>query len=213
MHHIRPHQVLGMKDRYPDEIKWFMPSHESGCLSGIESIILLKLARCVDPAFVFEFGTYRGYTTTLLLENLDQSQIHTLDLPGLAGVTFEGEDRHLAETSLCVEKRYCSSPNRGRVKQIYQDSMRLEPEYGKFQFVFIDANHELKYARNDTEKAFEMIGESPSCIVWHDYGNSAFPELTQYLDDVSATKEMFHVEETKLVFWLSGLEIAARNRA
>ncbi len=213
MHHIRPHQVLGMADNYDDEIKYFVPPTEGGSLSAIESVLLLKLARKVDPACIFEFGTYRGDTTRLFLENIRGSYVYTLDIPDIVDVIFEGGDLCIAEKSLITEKRYNKSSRSDWVKQIYRDSMRFDVGRlrDKFQFVFIDANHRLEYVRNDTQKAFEMIGCALlSCIAWHDYGNPEFPELTKYLDTLSQTHELFHIEGTMLVFYPSGFRVERR---
>jgi len=59
------------------------------------------------------------------------------------------------------------------VKQILQDSMTFDgSEYaGKFQFIFIDGNHEVSYVRKDTENSFKMFSEDKGCIIWHDYGH------------------------------------------
>lgn len=212
MNHVRPHQILGMADSYDEEIRYFMPPHEGGSLSAIESVLLLKLARRVDPAFIFEFGTYRGDTTRLLLENLRDSRIYTLDIPNLTDIVFEGGDLDIAERSLLIEKRYNKSSRRHWVRQIYQDSLYFNEELfpWKFQFVFIDGNHKLKYVQSDTQKAFNMISSECSCIAWHDYGNPEFPEMTEYLDTLSQTRDLFHIEETKLVFWPSGFRIGRR---
>lgn len=56
-----------------------------------------------------------------------------------------------------------------------------------------------------------MLSHSPSCIVWHDYGNPEFPELTAYIENLATTKQIYHVENTMLAFYLNGKEVAARN--
>lgn len=218
MFHIRPHQVLKMADSYGDEIKFFMPSPVGGSMTVLESVMLLKLMRCVNPDHVFEFGTYNGETARLIAENLADNgmakdRIYTLDLPSTEGVTFQGTDQLLAERSVSLSRKYELSPHRAWVKQIYQDSMLFDgSDYaGKFQFILVDANHEVNYVRKDTENSFEMIGGDRACIVWHDYGNPQFRELTGYLDDLSNEKELYHIEGTMIAFWLHGLNVAAKG--
>lgn len=181
--------------------------------------MLLKLMRCVNPSHLFEFGTYKGLTTRLLLENLPESdvaseRIFTLDLPDLEHVVFQGTDIEVASESIYCERKYLGSQRKHLVKQILQDSMTLDPdEYPrKFQFIFIDGNHELGYVRKDTENSLRMLADSRSCIVWHDYGNPEFPELTQYLEDLSTQIPLHHIEDTMLAFHLLGIDVAPRNR-
>ena len=213
--HIRPYQVLSIPDSFGEEIKFFMPPHPgAGSLKAIESIMLLKLMRCVKPSYIFEFGTFKGYTTRLLLENFPDNdaqseRIYTLDLPNLDNVIFQGADEELAMQGLNFPRKYLSSPRKNLVKQILQDSMTLDPQQylKKFQFIFIDANHEVNYVKNDTENSLKMLADPPSCIVWHDYGNSEYPQLTQYLEDLSAQIKLHHIEDTMLVFHLLGKEV------
>lgn len=217
--HIRPYQLLSIADGLSDEINFFMPSVEAaGSLTVLESIMLLKLMRCVSPSYVFEFGTFKGYTTRLLLENLPDrdlgtERIYTLDLPDLEDIVFQGTDKELATESLTFHRKYLTSPRKGLVRQILQDSMTLDPQQyqQKFQFIFIDANHEVNYARRDTENSLAMLATAPSCIVWHDYGNPQFPELTQYLEQLATQIPLHHIEDTMLAFHLLGKDVAPRR--
>lgn len=219
--HIRPYQLLGIPDGYEEqeEIKFFMPPAQgAGSLSTLESVVLLKLLRCVQPDYLFEFGTYKGYTTRLLLENLPASaaegeRIYTLDLPELDAVTFQGSDKALAQEALGFVRKYMSCVRKDLVRQLLQDSMTLDAQaYAqRFQYIFVDANHELSYVRKDTENAFQMLADSPACIIWHDYGNPQFPELTQYLEELAREVPLYHVENTMLVFHLLGKDVLPRN--
>jgi predicted O-methyltransferase YrrM len=216
---IRPSQVLRIEDQFADEINFFMPlANGDGVISTLESVLLIKLMRIVDATYIFEFGTFKGVTTRLLLENLpDKSvtskRIFTLDLSVLEGIEFQGGDIDLAKEALNYKRKYSTSKYKHLVKQILQDSFSFdENQYlNKFQFIFIDGNHQIKYAKSDTEKSFKMLSDSPSCIVWHDYGNPKFPELTAYLDYLATTKQIFHIQNTMLAFYLSGKNIPERN--
>ena len=217
--HIRPYQVLRIEDRYSDsdEIKFFMPQAQGGSLKAIELIILLKLMRVVDSAYIFEFGTYKGLTTRFLLENLPNKnitneRIFTLDLSSREGISFQGADEGIAVEALHCERKYLSSKNHHLVKQIFQDCLTLDETQflKKFQFIFIDGNHKVNYVKSDTEKSFAMLADSPSCIAWHDYTNPQFPELTAYIEELATTKKIYHIEETMIAFHLTGKEVAAR---
>jgi len=219
MIHIRPTHLLSIPDDFEEEIKFFMPPAQgAGSLTTIESVMLLKLLRCVEPTFIFEFGTYKGYTTRLLLENLPESnveceRIYTLDLPEIDNIAFQGGDKNLALEALNFKRKYLNSSKKNLVKQIFQDSMTLDAaQYTKkFQYIFVDANHEVSYVKKDTENSLKMLADSPSCIIWHDYGNHEFPQLTQYLDDLASDLTLYHVEGTMLAFHLKGVEVPVRK--
>jgi predicted O-methyltransferase YrrM len=217
--HIRPYQVLGIADEFPEEIRFFMPPAQgSGSLLSIESLLLIKFMRIIKPKYLFEFGTYKGLTTRLLLANLPVvsgvpgERIFTLDLPALENVHFQGTDVDLAREALGFERKYLGEKNKGLVKQILQDSMAFDgsmyPE--KFQFVFIDGNHEVNYVRKDTENSFKMFSKDKGCIIWHDYGHPEFPELTRYLEDLAEEIQICHVENTKMAFHPRGFDILPR---
>jgi hypothetical protein len=219
--HIRPYQLLGVPDaeEYPDEIRFFMPlAQGSGSLLSIESLLLIKMMRITKPKYLFEFGTYKGLTTRLLLANLPPvsgvsgERIYTLDLPNLEDVHFQGTDVDLAREALGFERKYNLEKDKGLVKQILQDSMKFDGSAyaGKFQFIFIDANHEVAYARRDTENSLKMLSEEKGCLIWHDYGHPEFPELTQYIEDLGKEMNVYHVEHTKLAFHPIGFDIQPR---
>jgi predicted O-methyltransferase YrrM len=219
LEHIRPYQVLGINDEFAEEIRFFMPPAQgAGSLLSIESLLLIKLMRITQPRYLFEFGTYKGLTTRLLLANLPPSadasgeRIYTLDLPNLDDVHFQGTDVDLAREALGFDRKYAQEQNRHLVKQILHDSMKFDgsqyPE--KFQFIFIDANHEVAYARRDTENSLKMFSRDKGCLIWHDYGHPEFPELTQYIEDLGTQMDVYHVEHTKLAFHPRGFEIKPR---
>jgi hypothetical protein len=212
---IRPWQVLGISDDFHDEIRFFMPQAQgSGSLLSIESLLLIKLMRVVRPEKIFEFGTYKGLTTRLLLANLPQSdaqteaRIFTLDLPNLDEVRFQGTDVDLAREVLDYRRRYLEEKNSHLVHQILQDSMKFDPSpfVGNFSMIFIDANHALDYVKKDTENSFQMLAPGMSCVVWHDYGHPEFPELTAYVDELATKMKIFLVGGTKMAFHPRGFD-------
>lgn len=219
LEHIRLHQVLGIQDKFSEEIKFFMPQEQGGSLNVIESIMLLKLMRVVDPTYIFEFGTYKGLTTRLLLENLPNKnianeRIFTLDLPSTEGISFQGDDEKVAVDAVNFKRKYLFSKNRHLVKQLLQDCLAFDETQflKKFQFIFIDGNHALNYVKSDTVKAFAMLADSPSCIVWHDYMNPQFPELTAYIEELATTKKIYRIEDTMIAFHLTGKEVPTQRQ-
>ena len=71
-------------------------------------------------------------------------------------------------------------------------------------FLFIDGGHDRFTVESDTENALVLAAaKKPSCIMWHDYGNAEYPDLTSYLDELSQRLEIFHIEDTMLCAWFN----------
>lgn len=211
---IKPGKLLSLNDSFDERINFFMPPSDGiGILSVLESILLIKMLRIVDANFAFEFGTFKGYTTRLLLENLPDRnlqghRIFTLDLESIEGIEFSGDDERIARISLSSHRAYLLSKKASSVCQLLMDSISLnEAEYmGKIDLIFIDANHDLKYVKSDTEKSLVMRSEK-SFVVWHDFGNPLFPELTSYLENLACTMPVYSIQNTMLAFSTKGISI------
>lgn len=217
MIHIRPHQIFSMGDNFDEPYQAFLPPNYSGSLLALETVVFVKLLKHIKPERIFEFGTYRGDTTRLMLENLSPAEvygerIYTLDIDSLEGIRFQGDDQKLAAISMLHPRKYLKSKSAHLVCQILQDSLYFDPSpyLEKFQFVFVDANHEYQYVRKDTENGLSMLSREGSAMIWHDYGNPQFPELTAYLDELSREIPHYHVEETMFVVHLRGFKIPGR---
>jgi len=218
MNHVRPHQVFSLVPPNERAFRFFVPTIH--CLPAVESAVLVALLKTVAPIKVFEFGTYYGETTRLLLENLPAlsdaedtaPRLFTLDLPATEGVQFVGDDERLAQESLRGTRAFGDSSKAHLVHQIPEDSMSFDPSpYARqFGYIFIDANHKEDYVRSDTSAAFEMLADGPACVLWHDYRNPMYPENTAYLDELSKEIPLFHVEETCVVFHPRGFSVPER---
>src|SRR3569833_4417356 len=69
---IRP-KVVFMKieaaDPAPTPMKINVPSSDIGSITLLEAAGLVSLIKLVRPRKIFEFGTFLGYSTALLVEN------------------------------------------------------------------------------------------------------------------------------------------------
>jgi hypothetical protein len=89
--------------------------------------------------------------------------------------------------------------------QLEGDSLRFDfSAYAKAcDLIFVDGDHHYRHVANDTKKAFEMLRDENSMIVWHDYGFS--PEVIRWevlraiLDNTPEEfrKNLYHVANTK----------------
>lgn len=138
--------------------------HEAVCLSA--------LMKRVRARRVFEFGTYRGVSTTQLALNLPpDGQVFTLDLP-VTDLNTQFELDTVGEVEVVKDARkgdLIPDHLRPRITFIAQDSAKFDP--GPYEnsvdLVFVDGAHTAEYVKNDSEKGWRMLRPG-GIICWHD---------------------------------------------
>jgi predicted O-methyltransferase YrrM len=175
---------------------WTAPGNQS--YSGLT--FLVQLGHFLGARRVFEIGTYNGATAWCLARNLEEAQVHTLDLPleqdpALAyGVSDAGNRRPFEQ------RAYEALPlHGGRVVQHWGDSATFDfaPWRGSVDLVYVDGAHSHEYARADSRTAFELVRDS-GAIVWDDYWRR-IPGVPAALHELSVP--LFRVPETRLVVY------------
>jgi len=121
---------------------------------------------------VFEFGTYKGVSTTQIALNLPpDGHVFTLDLPP---EKISGALR----VEKATERRLAAEPGKGdlvpdelrsKVTFLHADSAAFDPSpyAGSMDLVFVDGAHSYDYVRNDTAKGLSLLREG-GLIAWHD---------------------------------------------
>jgi len=147
-------------------------SQTNASISVLEAVALTLLMKEAGAARVFEFGTYKGVSTTQLALNLPaEGRLYTLDLP-------EGDPRSRFPISFAKDAVIAAEGGKGslvpddllpRIQFLKQDSAALDeqPYAGTIDLVFVDGAHNLEYVRNDSEKGWRMLRPG-GIIVWHD---------------------------------------------
>ncbi|MDD4736024.1 MAG: class I SAM-dependent methyltransferase [Kiritimatiellae bacterium] len=161
--------------------------YEEGQLSTGELMVLLSILVAESPGEVLEIGTYMGYTTRLMAENLKTGIIHSVDLPKEYSAEHDPEpallkdDYHLIDRRI-VGKEYIDHPCAHRIVQHYADTASWDfREAGHPAFFFIDGSHTYEYCKNDTEKCIAFAGKQ-CVILWHDC-NELHPGVLKYLNE------------------------------
>ena len=216
--HIRPYKVFTLVDTPPSErIAHFQipPRRGAGGISMLETALLIAIAQAVAAKRVFEFGTFLGSTTLNLALNIAaDGRIFTLDLDDRSARSLNQHpaDAPLTKTHLVSRPDFEGSQVASKITQLRGNSLEFDFSRwaGSIDLVFVDGGHDLETVTADTEAAFRLVArDRPSCVLWHDYGNADYPELTAYLEQVAATRQLFHVEDTMLCAWFDD-GIAAR---
>lgn len=186
------------------------PRPGTGGVSLLETFLLIAASRIVNARRIFEFGTYLGRTTLDLASNSSaDTRIWTLDLDE----RYAGQARqssgdaaltqvHLAARALDFE----GTPAEKKISRLTGDSTTFDfaPWKDSMDLVFIDGGHDLATLQSDTDSALDMArSDAPACIAWHDYGNPECPEVAPYLETLAARLDLFHVCDSKLIFWFN----------
>jgi predicted O-methyltransferase YrrM len=141
----------------------FYSRRTSDTRSLFELASLAYLIQAINPALIFEIGTFVGRTTRLFAMNSSEScRVITLDLdqdkvPHRIGEAFLGK------------------PEEDRIAQLHGDSLTFDfsPWFKKCDFVWIDACHDYQYVEADTKTALQIV-KPGGWIAWHDYRHSAW---------------------------------------
>jgi predicted O-methyltransferase YrrM len=143
--------------------------------SLLEKLCLATLLKLDNPETIFEFGTYRGATTLLLLKNApEQTRLFTFDIPSDIDKSASLDRTrliNLQESGLKDDFFRESLPRSDRVTQVYADLLKVDWKYirelPRPAFVFIDANHSYEGCYRDTRNIIDWVGDEAT-IVWHD---------------------------------------------
>jgi predicted O-methyltransferase YrrM len=118
----------------------------------IDVFVLLKAAVGFGSKRVLELGSYRGDTARLLAENTaDDVRICAVDVHADHGVSYR--DTAVAAR---IERRV------GKI------APSLFPAGERYDFIFVDADHDYGSVMNDTAVALQLLSER-GVIFWHDY--------------------------------------------
>ena len=220
MHHIRPHKLFNLvvSSSYEERmVKVVLPDQRTPIL--LESAVLLALAKLVRPRTFFEFGTFLGIEILNMAANLPpETRLYTLDLDEESARHIQQEEYERGLTKVHMEMRdklaFLGSAYEGKITRLYGDSRRFNftPFHGRIDMVYVDGGHELQTLTSDTKNAYKLLSQDhTACIAWHDFGFPKAPAVEPYLTELSASRELFHVEETMVVFYLANVpELVAK---
>jgi predicted O-methyltransferase YrrM len=170
-------------------------------ISLMEAGALAALIAATRAKRVFEFGTYKGASTTQLALNLAPGgEVFTLDLPPELKL---GELRveKVAEREIAADPmkgELVPTDLRSKIRFLQADSAQFEtkPYAGTMDLVFVDGAHSYEYVRNDTTKALELLRPG-GCVAWHDCAPN-HPEVVRFLRNTKLSVSL--VRGTSLAF-------------
>ncbi len=171
---IRPIPSVDVLNINPGTQRWTLQSFPlvGASVSPLECTGLAALSYLSKAKRIFEFGTYKGVSTTQLALNVEPGgMVYTLDLP---------EDHPAYELPIPKpeEQAIANEGGKGiliprdlldRVTFLQSDSATFDetPYLGTIDFVFVDGAHSYEYVKNDSEKGWRMLRPG-GVMAWHD---------------------------------------------
>jgi len=200
---VRSIPAVDVLDLCPGTSRWTFQAFPrvGASVSPLECVALAALSQKVRAKRIFEFGTYKGVSTTQLALNVQEGgEVFTLDLP-------EDHPAYCLPIPKPEEQEIAAEGGKGilipqdlreRVTFLSSDSATFdESSYvGSMDFVFVDGAHSYEYVKNDTEKGWKML-RSGGVLAWHDC-TASHPDVVRYIKDsgLNATR----VQGTALAF-------------
>ncbi len=184
-----------------------VPQYADGALPPEQALTIAAIAIAIEPRIVLEIGTFTGYTTNLLAENLPEAVIHTVDLPRdycAASDTnvLRKDDWHLIE-SREVGLTFGGRETGRRIIQHFSDTASWDfRNAAGANFFFIDGSHTYDYCRSDSEQCFELCG-GKGFFVWHDCDIQHAGVVRLLSEWRKSGREIVRVLGTSLALWNS----------
>lgn len=226
--HIRPKVIftkIEASTPAPVSMKLNLPSSGIGSITLLEAAIIVSLIKLIRPRAIFEFGTFLGYSSALLVENSsDDCAVYSLDLGeshiGAKPLTSYSDaelrrhgdvnDEYLRGAQSIAGPRYTttlSAADQARLHLLKQDSRHFDPSThglaGAVDIVFIDGGHDTETVTIDTANARKMIGDS-GVMIWHDFASNIHGDVTTFVNKLAEHETVVCVQHTMLAMVFVG---------
>nr|MDP9147895.1 class I SAM-dependent methyltransferase [Acidobacteriota bacterium] len=163
---------------------------------------LATIVAFLKPQSIVEFGTYLGASALTFMLNAPAAKLLTIDLPDEPGdiSNLPPVDKdHVASSRNMIGKWYKGTAQEARIQQLQCDSRSLDlSKYvERADLVLIDGGHDVECVSADTKNAFKVI-RSGGVVLWDDYF-WLYPDVVEFLDELSSTHELACIQGTNLV--------------
>jgi len=129
----------------------------------VDYALLKGLARKYNDCRYLEIGTWMG-------ESIANVASVAKECLSISESEDELKKKGAQKEEIAVQRFF--SKKLTNIKHIFHDSKNFDfSSIGKFDLIFIDADHSYKAVKNDTENSFKVLRDENSIIVWHDYSN------------------------------------------
>lgn len=175
--------------------------------SMITDLTLLKsLARRFSNCAYLEIGSWRGESLANVSEVTDDCTSVTLSAD-------EMRSFNLGEEFIKVHGIYSNHIKTIRKIEANSHTFDFNSLNKKFDLIFVDGDHSYEGVLNDTMKVFQLLRNSESIIVWHDYGfhteDTRYNTLKAILDGIPREKHknLYHVSNTMCAVYMENVNL------
>jgi len=199
-----------------------LPPVGMGSITLVDQIAIICLLKIFKPQNILEIGTFKGYTTHLLLQNSSENAaVTSIDLPieatgGLECFTDDAKARADGDYNdnylrLIQAKQgrphLVGLPDRlvKKLRLIEEDSTNINfsKTLSELDFAFIDGGHHIDIVKTDTLNVLSVMRSG--VIIWHDYGSLIHNDVTRYLESELRLKmKIFSIENSLIAFSIIG---------
>jgi hypothetical protein len=193
-----------------------LPPIGMGSITLVDQVALVLFVKLFKPKRCIEIGTFKGFTTRLLLDNTNNDcEVVTIDLPSTLTESMSATDETLARKNGEYNDEYLTviqategqphlngitAAQLNRLRMVKSDSTTLDflTEFESAEMVFIDGGHSLKIVKADTENAKKIVNKG--VIVWHDFSSGLHTEVSDYINSLAHSNLVFHIENSLIAF-------------
>jgi len=215
---IKLRALLELGQDYKLEQAYFshLPPIGMGSITLVDQVALVLFVKLFSPKRCIEIGTFKGFTTRLLLDNTNNDcEVVTIDLPTRLTESMNKTDEALARKDGKYNDDYLrviqslegqphldgiSPAQLNRLRIVKSDSTMLDflTEFESAEMVFIDGGHSLGIVRADTENAQKIVKKG--VIIWHDFSSGLHTEVSDYINLLANDNLIFHIENSLIAF-------------
>lgn len=179
----------------PPKLEHYLSFLEGG-LQQTERQLLYQIARGLpDGSTVLHVGLWRGAGLMLFMAALEHAQfvgIDCFDMPGVSSYS----DQPAVDMAEVVAYAKAFLSERHTLQLIKANTLELS-EFPKADVIFVDGGHTKACIEHDIKLAKAAINPG-GLLIFHDYGQPKWPDVTQALDAAFAPRQM-RVHETLCV--------------
>ncbi|HVA99088.1 MAG TPA: class I SAM-dependent methyltransferase [Bacteroidia bacterium] len=158
--------TIEITDLFPDFNETVSPyAALEGGSTPIDLAFLKACAKKFKECVYLEIGTWRGESVANIAPIA--KKCYTINLTDEQMTAIQLTQKHVDLIGFYSKKH-------ANITHIRESSEKFNFKSlnEKVDVAFIDGDHHYEAVKNDTEKVFEILKDSSSIIVWHDYGNT-----------------------------------------
>jgi hypothetical protein len=155
--------LLELFPEFDETVKSY--SYLDGTSKAIDIAFIKQVVKNRPNAAYIEFGSWRGESLVNICPEVKDCY----------SITFDKKmTREFGYSEDAINAVDHFTKDMTDLHRIYHNSQTYDFKdlHGKFDVVFVDADHEYPGVKIDTSNAYKLLKDENSILIWHDYGRS-----------------------------------------